>query len=65
MTELSDPLSTKDFFNEHREDLSLILRNSDDPYLRAVAGALFIIEGETPDLEQVKYELELAQEVLG
>lgn len=65
MTELSDTLSTKDFFNEHREDLSLILRNSDDPYLRAVAGALFIIEGETPDLEQVKYELELAQEVLG
>lgn len=65
VTWMADTLLSTDFVEKHREDLSHILRNSSDPNLRAVAGALLILEGDTLKIDQVKRELEICEAVLG
>ena len=56
--------TVREYVRENRDDLVFILRNSADPYLRAVAAALLTRGGEKPDIEQVKKELDLAEELL-
>lgn len=62
---MSDIRPSQEYVAEHREDLSYILKFSGDPYLRAVAAVLLIKEGDPPDIEQVKRELDVCQEMLG
>ena len=53
---MSTPQSTREYVQEIRDDLVYILR--------AVAAALLTRGGEKPDIEQVKMELDLAEEIL-
>lgn len=61
---MSAPQTPREYVRENRDDLVYILRNSSDPYLRAVAAALLTRGGGKPDIEQVKKELDLAEELL-
>jgi hypothetical protein len=63
MTESNSPPSgPKEFVDEHREELMEILLNGDRT-LRALAIAILLEGGDDPDIELVKRELELFEEL--
>jgi hypothetical protein len=59
------PDSTRQYAQQHEDDLRYILRHSDDPYLRACAGAILIRGLSDPELDRVQEELARGREVLG
>lgn len=58
----STPSNPEEFVSEHREELMEILLNGDRT-LRAIAIAILIEGGDDPDIDLVKRELELFEEL--
>ncbi|MBB6647911.1 hypothetical protein [Halobellus ruber] len=63
MTESNSPSSSpEEFVDEHREELMEILLNGDRT-LRALAIAILLEGGDDPDIDLVKRELELFEDL--
>jgi hypothetical protein len=63
MTESSSPPSSpEEFVDEHREELMEVLLNGDRT-LRALAIAILLEGGDEPDVDLVKRELELFEDL--
>jgi hypothetical protein len=52
------------YAREHESDLRYILRHSNDPYLRACAGAILIRGLSDPELDTIEAELAAGREAL-
>ena len=50
---------------ENRDTLRRIIKHADDQFTRALAINVLVTYGDEPAVEQVKQELEYAEEVLG
>lgn len=54
-----------DYVREHRDDLTKIIKHSDDDFTRALAIVTLVKYGSEPDVEQVQHEIETARQVVG
>lgn len=59
------PQSVRDYVRENHDELAHVLRHGDDLYARACAYALLVRGGTKPDIEQVRRELDRAEEMMG
>ncbi|MFH5800441.1 hypothetical protein [Haladaptatus sp. CMAA 1911] len=65
MSRFDTPQDARRWLKENQDTLVSILRHCDDEFARACALTALMHCGSDPDIEQVKHELELAQEVMG
>jgi hypothetical protein len=56
--------TVREYAQAHEEDLREILRHSDDPYLRACAGAILSRGLSDPEIDRVIADLERGREAL-
>lgn len=59
------PREVREYVRKNRDELAYVLRHGDDLYARACAYALLVRGGDDPDIEQVRQELDRAEEVMG
>lgn len=59
---MSDSLDPSEYVKENRETLRDVIRYSDDDFTRALAIVALVNYGSEPDVDQVKQELERAEE---